>query len=113
MNLDSERAVALRHGPTRSVHHIGKEDDMNLRSKKSLMALGAGAAALTLGLSACSGDTSESNEIVLSRSSTCSRTSEIFSEFRFSTSTRPSRSKTIPRRARSPRVRWWLFSVSW
>lgn len=62
MNLDSERGVALRHGPTRSVHHIGKEDDMNLRSKKSLMALGAGAAALTLGLSACSGDTSESND---------------------------------------------------
>ncbi len=36
---------------------------------------------------------------------------EMLYEFRFSTSTSPKRSNTIPRGARSASVRWWLFSA--
>ena len=52
--------------------------------------------------------------IVRSRSLVCSRTIEMLKALRFSTSTRPVRSKITPRGARSVSVRWWLFSaISW
>ena len=52
-----------------------------------------------------------SRRIVRLMSLVCSRTMEMLYECRFSTSTRPSRSNTSPRGARSASVRWWLFSA--
>src|SRR5215831_14004222 len=55
--------------------------------------------------------TAASMRIVRLRSLVRSRSIEMLNEWRFSTSTRPSRSNTSPRGARSASVRWWLFSA--
>jgi len=52
-----------------------------------------------------------SSRTVRFRSLVCSRTIEMLYDRRFATSTLRSRSKTIPRGARSASVRWWLFSA--